>query len=498
MRKRSPEGGGLPWFRWLRWLAVCVALFVAWQLASRWYDNRKATREFEEIAAELDRSDPGWRWEEIEARREQIPEGDSAAERLLAAAKMLPKDWPNQPELVGQQPAGDPMVPPAAQLPPAKTVLDQLREIEPNYQLTEDLVDQLRAQVGAVAEPVAEARKVINLPRGRYTVKLAHNPINTLVPHLRNLDTLTALLHLDAVLRLRQEGGENACGSLEALLSAARTVRDEPWIISVLVRIRAVGSVVGDLERVLGQGELSPEMLRKFSVLLREEEDEAQRALVAAVRGERAMHNVLLKRMTDGELSMTALDPLSKPTTSEKLSDWYVGRPLANSNRAPMLRYMTEILQLAGHSRSERGGRVEAIEFELLSKKSDAKYRMCALLIPALSKVLDAHDRQLAQLGCARTALAAEAFRLAHQGIWPQTVDELVPEFLKEVPINPFSDEPPLMEERDGVLIISAPGSDEVRGVAPVGQREPIGPRPLVRFRLWKPEARAVPPDQIP
>jgi hypothetical protein len=255
---------------------------------------------------------------------------------------------------------------------------------------------------------------------------------------------------------------------------------------------------VEDVERVLGQGELSPGMLQKLSALLREEEEAAQSALLAGVRGERATSTVLLQRMADGALTSAELGGTRKPAISDRLVNWYVGRQVASSNRAPMLRYMTELVQLAQLPREQRGNRAEEMGPELRSRKSEPKYLLCALLIPAVDRVFNAHDRHLVRLRCARTALAAEAFRIARQGRWPQTVDELVPGFLKEVPINPFTDEPVEMEERQGILVISAPGSDVLPGAAPALRENAKIPTLLVRFRLWHPTKRGLPPDQIP
>ena len=58
-------------FRWLKrtalGLAVTLSLFAGWVLGTRWYKIRSANQEFDRAAAELDQSDPGWRWEEITA-----------------------------------------------------------------------------------------------------------------------------------------------------------------------------------------------------------------------------------------------------------------------------------------------------------------------------------------------------------------------------------------------------------------------------------------------
>jgi hypothetical protein len=47
-----------------------------------------------------------------------------------------------------------------------------------------------------------------------------------------------------------------------------------------------------------------------------------------------------------------------------------------------------------------------------------------------------------AMLRCARVALAIERYRLRHGGQPPATLETLVPEYLPEVPIDPFSGSP--------------------------------------------------------
>src|SRR5438309_1523413 len=148
-RKRSV------WFRWIRRVLYGLAMFVAWKLAGRWYDMHKATKEYEKAAAELDRTDPGWRWEEIEAQREEIPPERNSAVVVQAVAKMLPRNWPSQPAAASAQPRPQAINVGRPGLPDTLTLLDRLREVEPNYLLTGDLMDDLRTELEAAAEPLA-------------------------------------------------------------------------------------------------------------------------------------------------------------------------------------------------------------------------------------------------------------------------------------------------------------------------------------------------------
>src|SRR5215469_14927626 len=84
------------WRRWLKRVGwgLLVLLIVAICL---WSGRHHAIQErLDEALGELDRSEPGWRLADIEAAREQIPEEENSARVVVAAARLLPKDWPSQ------------------------------------------------------------------------------------------------------------------------------------------------------------------------------------------------------------------------------------------------------------------------------------------------------------------------------------------------------------------------------------------------------------------
>jgi hypothetical protein len=63
------------------------------------------------------------------------------------------------------------------------------------------------------------------------------------------------------------------------------------------------------------------------------------------------------------------------------------------------------------------------------------------LLAPAVGRLAELDARARAQLYLARTALAIERYRLA-TGKAPERLEELVPQYLKEVPTDPFDGKP--------------------------------------------------------
>jgi hypothetical protein len=58
----------------------------------------------------------------------------------------------------------------------------------------------------------------------------------------------------------------------------------------------------------------------------------------------------------------------------------------------------------------------------------------------SLARFSDLNTRTLAQLRCAETALAIERYRLKYDAL-PESLEQLVPEFMEEVPRDPFDNE---------------------------------------------------------
>jgi hypothetical protein len=66
---------------------------------------------------------------------------------------------------------------------------------------------------------------------------------------------------------------------------------------------------------------------------------------------------------------------------------------------------------------------------------------MAAIYLPALAGVAQAFARDAATLRTAHAALAIERYRLDH-GALPETLDDLVPDYLDAVPEDPFDGAP--------------------------------------------------------
>ena len=67
------------WRRFLKWLAITIPILVVGFLVQHYWSIQLAQKELDEVVAQLDRDDPGWRLEDIEAKRKVIPDAENGA-----------------------------------------------------------------------------------------------------------------------------------------------------------------------------------------------------------------------------------------------------------------------------------------------------------------------------------------------------------------------------------------------------------------------------------
>lgn len=95
----------------------------------------------------------------------------------------------------------------------------------------------------------------------------------------------------------------------------------------------------------------------------------------------------------------------------------------------------------------------------LQDPKIPAAYRMARLLLPHLYTVILKEATLEAQLEAARTGLAGKLFRQVN-GRYPAALSELVPRFLAEEPVDPFTGQPLVYKATNDGFIVYSLGSN--------------------------------------
>ena len=93
---------------------------------------------------------------------------------------------------------------------------------------------------------------------------------------------------------------------------------------------------------------------------------------------------------------------------------------------------------------------------------------MTSLILPATASAHEAAACADARRQALRLGLAAEEYRDRH-GRFPKKLDDLVPDYISAVPVDPFDGKPMRMKRTDHGLIVYSIGPDMVdNGGAPV------------------------------
>jgi hypothetical protein len=459
-------------------VVVLIALYVRRDLASE--------RELQAALAETDRLDPRWRLEDIEADRAVVPDAINSGTPATAAKQLIPKQWPFW-QFLSQLP--DPQV--------AALALS-FGNVEPQQQLNEEQVTALRDEMKRAEVALAEARKLVDLPEGRYPITYSPDFIGTLLPHAQNPREIAALLGHDALLRGQDNDPDGALASCRGILNAGRSLGDEPFLVSMLVRIAVRGIAVSRTQRVLAQGEPSEEALRQFQRLLEKEESEP--LFLVAARGERAGQDKLMEAIQAGKVNISARemammsglgrDSNNGPTLSEFLL--LRNSAFKKSQRAATLRWMDRYVEIAKLPPEKRNGEFQQLEATLKDQPLFVR-----LLMPAMSKMADVAQRGDAAVRCAILAVAAERYRRA-QGHWPETLDALKEAgYLRAIPTDPYDGQPLRWRRLDAGIVVYAVGLDGLYdGVK--RDRQNQSPSLDVDFRLWDVAKRRQPPVPFP
>jgi len=455
----------------LGWLVLMLALLAA--LGVFWHRGQTASK-LQQTLAEMDRTEPGWRLEDIEAARDDMPEEDNSARVVVAAAEQLPRPWPSK-----------------------ELVEEHFHALPPNEMLNGDDFIRLSMELASARAALDVAAKLADMPHGRHRIYYERNPIATLLADQQESRRIVALLVYESMRRNQKGESKKALTACRAALNAARSIGDEPIFVSQLIRLACVFLACQAVERTLGQGEPPPEDMSALQKLL--EIEDTFPVLLAATRGERALFHKAFEGVECGELSVDDLDGLPRGGAR---TDWLQSTVLdlwrldTRADHALYLSLMSRRIKEAQRPMHEQAA---------LEKQFDREVRMLPRnafitrsLLPAVSKMGEAFRRKQALLRCAIVALAAERCRRDKKA-WPDNVEQLCPQYLAVVPLDPFDGKPLRYRHlKDGVVIYSVAQDGVDNGGNLDRERYGTSSGTDIGFRLWDANKRRQPPKPNP
>ncbi len=283
-----------------------------------------------------------------------------------------------------------------------------------------------------------------------------------------------------------------------AILNTARSIGDEPFLISQLVRISIVATALDAADHVLGMGEPSDQVLQRFQEFLRAEDDEP--TLLYVLEGERASADDMFTKLESGVISYANLSgggvaPGKKPSQVSPIT-----RLIVRGQRATALEWLNEAVRIARRPLEDQFADWEAWRSEiaearktfkpgLLAAWSANRVGLAVLLTPAIAVGQENDVWKHLMLKTTIALVAAERSR-QKAGRWPTKLQEIDKSILPKVPIDPFTGKPILLLHREGKLYcysVSFNRQDDHAKFAPKRRRD--GPFDY-GTSAWDPELR--------
>jgi hypothetical protein len=323
-------------------------------------------------------------------------------------------------------------------------------EIVPGEPLPPPLLSAVEQLLAQNREAIARAHEAGSLTNSRYSVDLTRG-FATLLPHLAMLKRLSQLLKWEAIHQSTRGDKTAAVHAIKTSFALARSLENEPILISELVRVAIVQITLPALERVVSEQTLTTAELKELAEILERTEMAGKRSLQRALAGERAIAIPVFK---SNFKTFEAISGGSGGLSDEfpdyvKLSLFELRRSLGINDR-DLSFFLQSMGELENAAQSDYRGMLrdtKAVDNKVMREMGESRFRylISGMLLPSLFSASRKEALCSAELRCARFALAIESYRLEN-GKQP-SANDLVPKYLPEALMDPV-DESPLEYEQ--------------------------------------------------
>jgi hypothetical protein len=299
------------------------------------------------------------------------------------------------------------------------------------------------------------------LDRSRYPIDLKKGH-SAILPHLGGVKRAVQLLAAESLLHTAEGRAEQAAQSLVAAGHAADSLAEEPQLISQAVSFACWGIIVPHLEHLINAINLTDEQLVSLQTMLTEAEQ--PRAGARALAGERVVGTAIfadfrlllrLLQLGEGEGEIDTKERIRWAATFSLLK----ATGHFQKDKAFYLDVIATNIATAELTYPERfklGQQAAA----MMQTTPSRFYFVSRVMLPGLARTFAKDADHAARIRVAQTALAVERFRRAHGESLPASLDELVPTYLKAIPLDPIDGQQLRFKKLAKGYVIYSIGSD--------------------------------------
>jgi len=299
--------------------------------------------------------------------------------------------------------------------------------------LSQDTVSKIAACLAAHKETFRLLDEAARGTECRYPVDLS-NGIEVELPHLEPLKYLSRLLALRSLYESVIGDSATVAQALANCIAVSESLRKEPQYLSQLVRVVLAGLAIEALNEAQTRIDLEPaEMLALQEKLM---SLEGLDGLRAAFRGDLFSFSQLEDLFETARL---------EGASAESIAEMEKQSPKPGELRRQFVELIASI-------------DLPAVEATAECERISAAY---TLQVPALCRAIQAFHRMHAHLRCAQIALAVDRYSRTNAGP-PETLEELVPVYLRTIPLDPFGEQPMRYRLEEGGFLVYSVGDNLV------------------------------------
>ncbi|MGC9454900.1 MAG: hypothetical protein ACP5HU_08530 [Phycisphaerae bacterium] len=486
----GPEAGEVPRRRsWSKWVFAGLVVFYAATVAGWFYWDHKADRMLRSEVEQVRSAGEPLDWAEFAPA--PVPVEQNAAPLYDRAWDSLQRRYRHiEDEIDWEEGKG----------------LELLLDSFAGYpDLRQEHADDLEALLEMSQMSLKLCREARDRPKAYWEADYSRPGLELRLPPLRPYRQLAVLLRVAAVTAHERGRDDEAVAYIRDIIHLSRSVQELPTLIVSLVSSGISETASLTTEEIIAElrvGDSSGAAARTDVLALMEELLDAQALHKSLTRGmvsERSIQYDTCERVLKGEFT-TDLGPGQLSTARNLMK---VISPVFKVDQALLLRSANVYVRatkaedypsakrILSHSPDYRhiftGNGLHGVAHPLLYT-----------LHPALGAVFRSHWDTVATRRMAAVALALRLFELDN-GRRPESLDELVPEYLSEVPRDPFDPDAHIRYRPDDTPVLYCIGPDGVDdgGMAGLSGRHSYEP-PDVLFYLNGDRPRPEPDRQEP
>jgi hypothetical protein len=313
------------------------------------------------------------------------------------------------------------------------------------------LPDATRTAINRLVEQNQTAlqyfKSSLKYPESRYPLDFTQGA-DMRLPHLAKVKQAAQLGALIAIAGADQHDAGQASGGVVGAFKLGDSLKSEPVLMSQLVRLACFGIGVNALEQVLNRVTLPPESLVQLNECLKGAEafEASSEPMTRAVVGHRSSGLFYLNKPAAEFEKLWQQNMTNSGNDLPKdfnLKEQVASLPDQRAFCEETWNHFISLLQAPPpDSLSERLKHADYFAARL-SQAMTNKFYLCTMFMLDNGNGLTRKEvKSLANLRLAKTAVALERFHGTHQNIYPDSLAELAPEFLPQIPKDPYDGQP--------------------------------------------------------